>query len=57
MQALHVQPENSSLLSFDLFQQKIHSILFKGCQEFFENLNRQKKFVFPKNIHIQKYPS
>ena len=46
-QILHMQPPKSSMLCFDMFQQKIYSVLLKVYHELFEN--RPKKFWFPKS--------
>ena len=46
-QILHVQPPKSSMLCFNMFQQKIYSILLKVYHELFEN--HPKKFWFPKS--------
>ena len=43
---LHYQLPNSSMLFFDTFQRKLHSVWFKGYHAVFKN--RPKKFSFPK---------
>ena len=43
---LHFQLPNSSMLFFDTFQRKLHSVWFKGYHAVFKN--RPKKFSFPK---------
>jgi len=46
-QILHMQPPKSSMLCFDMFQQKIYSVLLKVYHELFEN--RPKKIWFSKS--------
>ena len=43
---LHYQLPNSSMLFFDTFQRKLHSVWFKGYHAVLKN--RPKKFSFPK---------
>ena len=54
-QIFHIQPPNSSMLWFGMFQWKILSVLLKGCHELFDN--RPKKFWFPKSCPQEHCPS
>ena len=53
-QIFHIQPPNSSMLWFGMFQWKIRSVLLKGCHKLFDN--RPKKFWFPKSCPQEHCP-
>ena len=54
-QILHIRPPNSSMLCLGMLQRKIHSVLLKEYHELFKIA--QRKFDFPKVVHIQYCPS